>query len=263
MNGKKASSLDLEDRGLLYGDGLFETIAVLDGTPQYFDEHLRRLEKGCQKLGITSPDQILLQQEAFSLCKGKDRVVLKIIITRGKGGRGYNPSACREPSRILSLYEWPDYPADNAEKGVCVRYCETRLPENPTLAGIKHLNRLDQVLARAEWNDPAIAEGLMLNFSGHVIEGTMSNLFVIQEGVLMTPDLSACGIEGIMRSIVLETASRQGIEYRTCELSPQALMEADEIFITNSLIGIWPVRQIEQQQYHIGDITMRMMTIIQ
>lgn len=247
----------------MYGDGLFETIAVLDGTPQYLDKHLDRLEKGCQKLGIPSPDPVLLRQEAFNLCAGKDRAVLKIIITRGKGGRGYNPSTCAEPSRILSLYDWPDYPFSNVENGVSVQYCETRLSENPVLAGIKHLNRLEQVLARAEWGDPAIAEGLMLSSSGHVIEGTMCNLFVIQEGVLMTPDLSACGVEGIMRSIVLETASMQGIEHRICELNQQDLKEADEIFITNSLIGIWPVKQIGQQQYPVGDVTTRLMKTIQ
>ena len=263
MNGNKTSSIDIEDRGLLYGDGLFETIAVLDGAPQYFDKHLHRLEKGCQRLGIPSPDPMLLQQEAFRLSEGNDRAVLKIIITRGKGGRGYNPSARSEPSRILSLYDWPEYPSGNAEKGVCVRYCETRLSENLALAGIKHLNRLEQVLARAEWDDSAIAEGLMLNSSGYVIEGTMSNLFIFQKGVLMTPDLSACGVEGVMRSIVLEAASRQGIDCQTCKLSQQDLARADEIFITNSLIGIWPVRQIDQQQYPVGDATMRLIKTIQ
>jgi 4-amino-4-deoxychorismate lyase len=144
-----------------------------------------------------------------------------------------------------------------------MRYCDIRLSENPALAGIKHLNRLENVLARAEWNDPDIAEGLVLDASGFVIEGTMSNLFIVQEGILMTPDISGCGVEGIMRSIVFEAASSLGISLRVLQITPQDVIEADEIFICNSLINIWPVRQLDQHSCIIGEITKQLMQQIQ
>lgn len=255
VNGQMKTTLDIQDRGLQYGDGLFETIAVIDGSPQFLDKHLDRLLKGCAKLLIPEPERALLESEVLQLCGGSDKAVLKIIITRGTGGRGYRPSVYPEPTRIISLHEWPDYPPDQVEKGIQVRYCNTRLSTNPALAGIKHLNRLEQVLARSEWNDPGIAEGLMLDASGFVIEGTMSNLFIVRDGILITPDLSGCGVEGIMRSIVIETASSMGVTHRILQITPQEISEADEIFICNSLIGIWPVCQLDQHSCIIGKIT--------
>jgi len=158
----------------------------------------------------------------------------------------------------MQLHPWPEYPAANAEQGVKIRLCTTRLGDNPVLAGIKHLNRLEQVLARQEWMDDDIHEGLLMDADGNLVEGTMSNLFIVSNGVLMTPDLSCCGVAGIMRTIILEQAEQQGMDTRITKISRQALQEADEAFLSNSLIGIWPVIAMGESMYRKGSITLQL-----
>src|SRR5690606_13424665 len=143
------------------GDGVFETLAVRDGRCEFWDRHLQRLTRGCEALRLPAPRPDQLGEEAGSLVRDVRQGVLKIIVTRGSGGRGYRPSREAVPTRILMLSEWPVYPDDWHESGVAVRLCEQRLGSQPALAGIKHLNRLEQVLARMEWDDTDIAEGLL------------------------------------------------------------------------------------------------------
>ncbi len=264
LNGERSDSLSLQDRGLLYGDGLFETIAVRNQRFEFWQRHIQRLLDGCQCLGIPSPAPELLLAEARALLDGRADVVLKIMITRGQGGRGYRAptESNSKPSRILAVYDLPDYPAEYQVNGIVARYCETRLGTSPTLAGIKHLNRLEQVLARSEWQDEAVFEGLMLAAHGRVTEGTMSNLFFVKEGVLCSPDLSNSGVLGIMREVVLEIANNQKIPVEIAHFSKADLSAADEVFISNSLIGAWPVRQLEQQQFSIGAVTQKIISAV-
>jgi 4-amino-4-deoxychorismate lyase len=181
--------------------------------------------------------------------------VLKIIVTRGFGGRGYRlPDRC-SPTRVLSLHAWPETVSKLQASGICTRLCKSRLASNPTLAGLKHLNRLEQVLARAEWADPDIHEGFMLDRDGKVVEGTMSNLFLVRRTSLITPDLDQCGVEGIIRTVVLEIAREKGIEIVVKSIDVCDLQHADEIFVTNSIIGIWPVIGFEGGSHDIGPIT--------
>ncbi|CAG7857314.1 partial 4-amino-4-deoxychorismate lyase, partial [biofilm metagenome] len=175
INGIEADHLPINDRGLHYGDGLFETIEVSEGHPVFLEQHLQRLTAGCSTLMIPIPDLPTLRDEVYRVCHGFQQAVLKVIITRGSGGRGYRPPDNAAPTRIVSLHSFPDYPINFAEDGINARFCSTRLGLNPALAGIKHLNRLEQVMARAEWNLPGIQEGLMLDLNDHVIEGTMTN----------------------------------------------------------------------------------------
>ncbi len=254
INGKPATKLSVLDRGFQYGDGLFETLAVTGGRPCLWELHLNRLERGCRQLGIPLPDPALLLDEALRECAGQERAVLKIMLTRGEGGRGYRPTANPTPNRIVYTAPWPDHPATATEEGVVVRLCETRLGQDETLAGIKHLNRLPQIMAQREWDDPAIAEGLMLDRSGHVIEGTISNLFLVRDGELITPDLNACGVAGVMRELVLEIASQLNIPFAIRDIPVAELDQADALFLTNSLIGIWPVRQLGEQSYRIDAV---------
>jgi 4-amino-4-deoxychorismate lyase len=170
--------------------------------------------------------------------------VLKVVLTRGIGGRGYRPPESPRPTRILSLHPRPDYPAAWSERGVAVTFCRTRLGENPILAGLKHLNRLEQVLARSEWRDPRIAEGLMQDGKGRVIGGTMSNLFLVSEGRLVTPRLDSCGVAGTVRALVLRIAGDYGIEAVEADVRRAEVAAADGLFLTNALIGIWPVRRL-------------------
>lgn len=267
INGIPATRIDVCDRGLHYGDGLFETFAMINGEPVLWDMHMQRLLVGCQRLSFPELDLELLRSEALSLCAGQDaqllraqryagetegviRSVLKIIITRGSGGRGYRalpPAAIMAssgPTRMLMLYSWPDYPAAFWSEGVTVQVCATRLGWCPALAGIKHLNRLEQVLARSEWDDASVPEGLMLDLQGNVIEGTMTNLFVVHNGRLLTPDVSQCGVAGVMRSWILAYARVAGIPTTITTLTLDMVIAAEEVFLCNSVIGLWPVREV-------------------
>ena len=255
VNGEIRDHINITDRGLQYGDGLFETIAVFDGKLRLWERHWQRLSSGCRRLGIEGIDPRELYIEAERVCSDIKRGVLKMIITRGTSGRGYGSSSVGKATRIMAIYPWPTYPDTYWQHGVSVRVCSTRMGRNTVLAGMKHLNRLEQVMARREWDDPEIVEGLMLDDSDYVISGTMSNLFIVNDKGLMTPALADCGVEGIMRGVILDLSADLGIYREEAPLSLQHLLQASEIFLCNALIGIWPVRRIDQQDYSIGAIT--------
>jgi 4-amino-4-deoxychorismate lyase len=241
---------------------VFETLLVEQGVPRFWQRHMTRLLAGCRRLAISDIDSHTLYEEARALLAGDERCILKIIITRGAGGRGYGPGGCGQPTRILQRHATTDYPEAYSREGVRVRLCESRLSHNPRLAGIKHLNRLEQVLARSEWDDPDIQEGLVFDGDGRLVEGTMSNVFLTIGGRLYTPDLSRCGVAGIMRSIVLELAGQLGQLVQHMAVSADDLAQAEEVFLTNSLIGIWPVRQIDARDYPVGLVTRQLQTAL-
>lgn len=256
INGLFSESVPAQDRGLHYGDGVFETIAIQNGKHLCWEAHYLRLQAGCNRLGMQCPTPDLLSSEIRRLPLSGPRCVVKIIVTRGPGGRGYRPpDPAPAPTRILGLYPWPDFPSAYATEGIKARICSTRLGVNPQLAGLKHLNRLEQVLARGEWDEPDIAEGLMLDTRGLVIEGTMSNLFCVKDNVLITPDLSACGIAGIVRGCILELSAQLAMQVSIRTMTETELYTADELFLCNSVIGVWPVREIEQRIFTIGPHT--------
>ena len=243
------------DRGLQYGDGLFETIAVEEQKPVWLTEHLNRLQHGCKKLKIPVPNLTTVKLEIEQLASQTDestcgRGVVKIIITRGVGGRGYQPSPRPKISQMINLYPWPEHITSWQTSGINLHYCTTRLACNPTLAGIKHLNRLEQVLASLERADlKNIDEGVMLNLNDEVIEGTMSNIFAIIDKNLITPDLTMCGVAGIMRSKVISVAKTLNIPVQVQPLRATDLTKASELFITNSIIGIVPVKRIGEKLF--------------
>lgn len=249
INGSQTGRIDVSDRGLLYGDGLFETIAVVDGRPRLWERHMERLEEGQRRLGFPLQDPGLIEREARSLLGEGGRGVLKILLTRGVGGRGYRPPTQPRVTRILSLHAWPHQPLEWFRSGLRLRLCETPLAGNPRLAGIKHLNRLEQVLARREWSDPAVAEGLMLDLQGRVIEATQANLFVLSAGHLITPDLTACGVAGVVRGLVLELARALGLALQIRSLGQEQVLQADALFLSNSLLGACPVASLEGRTY--------------
>lgn len=254
--------LDGGNRGLHYGDGLFETVAMVQGRLQLWTRHLDRLRDGCRRLAIPMPDPEALQAEAEQVAAGVERSVIKIIVTRAGAAHGYRPDPSTLSKWIVMQRPWPDYSREYSRRGVAVRWCQTRLARQPLLAGIKHLNRLEQVLARAEWQDE-YAEGLMRDTDGQVIEGTMSNLFLVREGTLLTPDLAQSGVAGVMRAEVLEQARRLGIPNAQRPVSVDMVEQADELFLTNSLIGIWPIARLEARHYAVvGKITQALQAAI-
>jgi len=252
VNGQPADHLPVTDRGLAYGDGLFETLAVRKGVALFWDRHMARLSEGCARLGLPMPDTGLLAREAHTILASGDQGALKLILTRGSGPRGYRAAPNPQCTRILMGLEDARPPADWQMQGVDVRICRTRLARNPALAGMKHLNRLEQVLARAEWQDE-FQEGIMLDTEGHVVEGTMSNLFMIRDGQLATPLLDQCGVAGITRARVMEAARGLGIPVRECLLREAALHAAQGLFLTNTLIGLCPVRSLAGQPLPVPD----------
>lgn len=255
INGKFDEVIPVLDRGFLYGQGLFETIAVRDGRPRHLSRHLQRLAQGCSRIGIEMPARELLEEEIGQLLHGSGQALLKIVLTAGTGARGYRSPQHQATTRILQLSAFPQLEPGHASDGIRARICQTRLSENRALAGLKHLCRLEQVLARDEWQDAGIAEGLMLDTHGRVIEGTMSNLFLVRDRVLHTPDLSLCGVAGVMRSVILDLAANTGMETRITTISLQDLEVADELFVCNSIIGIWPLNQLDGHSYQVGPVS--------
>lgn len=256
VNGLDQDCIPALDRAVQYGDGLFETVRVRGARPEFLARHLTRLRSGCQRLRFPAIPWRRLQQEITELAGQLPDAALKIILTRGPGERGYRFGPNQETTRLLTLAPLPQWPTDIRQTGARVMTCATRLCAQPALAGIKHLNRLEQVLARAEWDDPEIHEGLMLDRDDHVIEGTMSNLFVLCDGTLVTPALTACGVAGIMRSVILDLAQQLDIKTAIRPLSLQQAHSWSEVFVCNSLIGLWPVSRIDGlAEYPAGRVT--------
>lgn len=240
VNGSDTEKLSVNDRGLHYGDGLFETIAIINGKPWHWQLHMQRLVEGCKRLKIAKPDEALFLDEVIRVSLNMPRAIVKIIVTRGSGGRGYRFDNNIEATRIIASHDWPDHPASYCQQGVRLRICETPISCQPALAGLKHLNRLENVLARSEWQDDTYAEGLMCDIDGHVIEGTMTNLFWVENGEIFTPSLEKCGVKGVMRNRVMAAAKRLGITCNEEVVELSRLQDAEELFVCNSIIGIWP-----------------------
>jgi 4-amino-4-deoxychorismate lyase len=240
-------AIDVNDRGLQYGDGLFETALVADRRVRFLDDHLQRLADGCERLGISMPDRQLLVAEIADVTASVPRGVLKIILTRGIGSRGYRPANDVPPTRVVALYPAPE---ESPRRALTLRWCEVRLARNARLAGIKHLNRLEQVLAQAEWHSADVQEGLMLDTEGELVSATAANVFVVRDGTLVTPDLRFCGVRGVMRGQVLRAAQRLGMAVSEEPLWPHHVACASEVFLTNSVRGIRSVGALVEHEWH-------------
>lgn len=246
-------ALAATDRGLHYGDGVFETALLINGRVRFLDDHLLRLAAGCGQIGIPVPDRATLLAEIDRVTADSRSGVLKIIVTRGTGGRGYRPTTGLRPTRVVSVY-----PAPPPERSAALRWCETRLARNARLAGIKHLNRLEQVLAQAEWQDERIGEGLMLDTEGELVCGTASNVFAMREGVLVTPDLRFCGVRGVIRAQVLRAARQLGMMVSEEALWPHDLEAASEVFVTNAVRGIRSAVELGDLRWPEGPVAQRL-----
>ncbi len=245
VNGRPSGEVSALDRGLHFGDGLFETIGCVHGAPRFLELHLERLAAGSERLGLEAPRRGTLEAEVRALAAESPRSIIKMLVTRGAAvARGY---ALR--------YAWPEEDPALWHEGVRVRVADQRLGENPALAGLKHCNRLEQVLARAEWSDPGIAEALMYSSSAALISGTMSNVFLVRDERLLTPRLDRCGVAGVMRRVVLAEAAKAGIPAEERTLGSGDLAAAREVFLTNALMGVRPVRELGGRALAVGPLT--------
>jgi 4-amino-4-deoxychorismate lyase len=257
VNGIPGNSICIRDRGFLYGDGVFRTMRATQGSTQHWPLHYQKLQRDCAALGIACPDFALLSAELNGLLAQHPDAVVKLIVTRGEGTRGYAPPTQTAPTHIWDVSPMPDYPAEWATHGIKARLCQLRLSYQPRLAGIKHLNRLENVLAAAECNDADIAEGVLLDERDYAIGGTRSNLFMVHDGILSTPDMSYCGVAGVQRKRVMEWAAAHNMPCQTGQFELDELLDADEIFLVNSVIGLWPVRELQSRIWSHHPVAMQ------
>jgi len=246
----------LIDRASAYGDGVFETIAIRDGNARFWPRHLDRLQTGCASLGIACPTPAELEQKMRAEMRRSDVrsefASARLVVAAGDSPRGYRRTASAPPRVSVELFTARALPRVHYEVGVTLRRCNLRLAIQPALAGIKSLNRLEQVLARAEWDAADIFEGLLLDLDGRLICGTMSNVFIALNSTLVTPAITRCGVSGIMRAHVLQLLSEAGIECEIRDVSGDELDNADECFLTNSQFGVLPVKGCGGQEWGIG-----------
>lgn len=245
IDGVATHALDALDRGLHYGDGVFRTLRVVAGKARWWQDHYRKLAADCAALALPCPRQDVLEDEVRQVAAAPEVAVVKILVTRGSGRRGYAMPPKPAPTRMVMGFAG----VGNENADVRVRWCNLRLSAQPRLAGIKHLNRLENVLARSEWDAPEIAEGLLQDEAGDVIGGTMSNLFLAEGGNLVTPELARTGVAGVARSRIIRAGKRHGRPVGVERITRQRLLAADGVFLVNSLIGVWRVAQLENRHW--------------
>jgi len=260
VNGQSSETISVQDRGLLYGDGVFETILCEGGRPVLLAGHSQRLENGCKRLNLPRQDLPTILSDIRQVA-GDDDCIVKVIITRGAGARGYKYSQNNNSTRIVYRDEIANFPIEYYTQGIQLTQCEHKLAENGALSGIKHLNRLDQVLARNEWDDE-YQEGVMLDNRGNVVEGTMSNIFIEKNQQWITPKLDHAGVAGVMRQWIMRNSYHADMECLEESISLSDLQTADALFVCNSVIGIWPVASFAGKDYSVSDATKIVMSHI-
>lgn len=263
VNSQIQQSLLVSDRGVAYGDGVFETMYVQQGDIALWQYHYERLEEGLCALQIT------LDRASFSthIEKAKQAMenasgVCKLTITRGQGGRGYLPVQCHFPTVITQFYpfdkEFLNEHKNNQQQGVAVHCCETLLPINPLLAGLKTLNQLPYVLASQERLSLNVKEGILFDTNGQLIEATARNIFLVKGGAIYTPELHCCGVAGVMRRLLIEKiAPELNVKVYITPLLKEDFLLADEVFLLNSISHLWPVVKCNSHSWPIGNITQK------
>jgi 4-amino-4-deoxychorismate lyase len=268
INGVAADYLNINDRAIHYGDGIFETILCSNNRLYFWQQHYLRLKTSAGKLKLKCPDEKVLLDDISQLLDGNQFsqgmvFSVKIILTRGAGERGYRFASDRFDiacvgTRLVLLSEIsPEYSSLITRELISGELCLCRQQAsiNTGLAGIKHLNRLENVLARNEWNDEYL-DGLMINASSHVIEGSMSNIFAVKHNQLFTPELSLSGVKGIMRDVVIQLAEKNNIPISLTRMSVDEIVDMDELFISNSLIGMKSVNKLLDTRYTTNTISL-------
>lgn len=266
VNGSAQHSLPLSDRAIHYGDGAFETVLVDTGVLTYWPQHLQRLENACKLLHIPFDAEVLEREVRSLIVDAKDSGIIKIIVSRGSGGRGYAPPRTANPTRIVQRHPIPADYAQFTKTGIRTMLCRHPISENVALAGVKHLNRLDQILASLELHE-GFQEGLLCNARGYLIEGIKSNVFLIKDGALKTPLLDTAGVAGILRDVILEHCRDHSWPIQICAIPFDEILDSDEVFLCNSVFGIWPVTEVfsgeRTQHFSVGQLTRALQNALQ
>ncbi|MTD25416.1 aminodeoxychorismate lyase [Erwinia sorbitola] len=249
VNGEMRDSIEARDRAVQFGDGCFTTARVHQGRVQRIEAHLKRLQQACERLKIDGVDWRRLENEMSFAATTRSDGVLKVILTRGSGGRGYSATGCAAPARIMSISDYPAHYHSLRQTGVRLALSSVRLGKNPQLAGIKHLNRLEQVLIRTELEQTGADEALVLDSDALLVECCAANLFWRTGNQVFTPDLSASGVNGIQRQWVMQQVVQSGFTLKEVRVGIDALAAAEEVLITNALMPVLPVYQAESWHY--------------
>lgn len=249
INGIEQDCLSATDRAVQFGDGCFTTARVRDGVVHLLEAHLARLREGCERLMIPMPDINTLRDEMRQASQGQASAVVKVIISRGAGKRGYSIAGCDAPTRIVSRGAYPSFYEEWRERGVSLETSPVRLGRNPYLAGIKHLNRLEQVLIRTHLEQTPADEALVLDSEGWVTECCAANLFWRKGKSVFTPRLDQAGVDGLMRRHIIGLLNQSAWQLSEINAPASALEEADEVFICNALMPLVPVRSIDGHAY--------------
>ena len=249
INGTEQSSLAADDRGIQYGDGCFTTARIQQGQIVLLDKHLARLRHACRTLFIPFTEWAALEQEMATLSRDKQEGVLKVILTRGSGGRGYSAAGCQAPTRILSTSPLPTHYPSWQQDGIALTLSPVRLGRNPALAGLKHLNRLEQVLVRRHLEQTNADEALVLDSDGWVTECCAANILWRAGDTVFTPRLDYAGVNGIMRQRCLELLAKSHYSVVEVSADADAVRRADEVLLCNSLMPVVPVSTFDEVSY--------------
>lgn len=262
VNGLAGAALDPLDRGLQYGDGVFRTLRLEEGKPRWWEEQLAKLAADAARLAMVCPEDALWRSDLAQLAGRLSGGVIKLLLTRGGGARGYHPPEAATATRILIHDPTPPVSDTWPAEGLNARICDLRLGAQPRLAGVKHLNRLENVLARAEWTTPEIHEGLMLDMTGNVVSGVMSNLFLWRDGQLLTPRLDHCGVAGVTRARLMRQAAAAGFAVREARIGLDEVLAAEEILLSNSLIGLRRVARLGDRAWPKPVISPQLVSLL-
>jgi 4-amino-4-deoxychorismate lyase len=264
IDGTPTDLLPADDRALQYGDGLFETLLVRGRRPRFLEAHLARLTRGCERLRIPFERMPELRAEIAAACRQAPALaVLKIIVSRGSAlRRGYAPDDAAKPRRLLSLWDTVALSAEQRDGAELVLSSVTA-SEQPLLAGIKHLNRLENVLAAREAREAQAFDALLRTADGRLVSGAMSNLFLVNAGAIFTPPVDRAGVAGVLRGVVLRECQALDIEAAERDLTQEDLRSADEVFVTNARIGVVPVRRVGQHHYSMSPLSRRLASHIE
>jgi 4-amino-4-deoxychorismate lyase len=264
--GENRQVIDSGERAFHYGDGLFETIAIRRGQPRFWEYHADRLDAGCKTLGLGLPRTPVIRRRLDGVIsdskRSSDDCTAKIIVTAGPSQRGYGRSMATQATIYVGVYPGAPLNRQAYENGVTAMLCETRLAVGSPVAGLKTLNRIEQVLARSECLATGAFEGLTRDADGRLICGTMSNVFIVKDNEIRTPSLERCGVAGTMRRHVIEILKREGRDVAVADLNEDDLFDADEVFLTNSQIGAVPVRRCGGHEWAIGNTTREVMSLL-
>jgi len=248
INGTPNQDVAIADRGFNFGDGHFTTIKLVDGKAQLLDLHMARLQQACKVLGIEFSQWDALIDAIIEQAQALQNGVLKVTITRGEGGRGYGyaygTSGCSSANWYLQHRPVPAQYSEWARSGIELMVCQYQQTVNPVLAGLKTLNRLDQVMIKQELDANGMVDGLVCSTEGYLIETSIANVFWMKAGNVYTPSTKRSGIEGVMKMHISNLLDSLGIELETGDYTIAEVLAADEVFITNSVMEVVPVKRI-------------------